>query len=109
MLQKKVLKYLKGSTDYKIKYGPPFMDIVGYSDARFPKATIDDLKSVSRNIYMFCGGPISWTTHRPSKYGSRVYSPTSNYNSATVAMDPFPNKILDYLDELDPLTDNNLY
>ena len=35
---KRVLKYLKGSTDYKIKYGPTFKDIVGYSDASFPKA-----------------------------------------------------------------------
>ena len=65
---KRVLKYLKGSTDYKIKYGPTFKDIVGYSDASFPKAPIDDPKSVSGNVFMFCGEPISWTTHRPSTY-----------------------------------------
>ena len=27
---RRVSKYPKGSTDYKIKYGPTFMDIVGY-------------------------------------------------------------------------------
>ena len=33
---KRILKYLKGTTNYKITYGPKLSDIVGYSDAGHP-------------------------------------------------------------------------
>ena len=70
---KRVLKYLKGSTDYIIKYGPTFMGIAGYSDASFPKAPIDDSKSVSGVLFMFYVGSISWKTHRPSTYSTEAF------------------------------------
>ena len=44
------------------------MDIDSSSDPNFQKAPIDDPTSVSGNVFMFCGGPISWTTHWPSTY-----------------------------------------
>ena len=58
--------------DYKIKYGPTFMNFVGYSDASFPKAPIDDPKSLNGNFFMFCGWPISWKTHRLSTVSQYV-------------------------------------
>ena len=65
---KRVLRYLKGTMKYKLRFGPEYSDIVGYSDAGFPKTPIDDPRSVSGHLFMSCGGPILWSTHRPATF-----------------------------------------
>ncbi|XP_031112221.1 secreted RxLR effector protein 161-like [Ipomoea triloba] len=57
---KKVLRYLKGTKDYKLVFRKMnTLDIVGYSDANFA-GCIDSRKSTSGNIFIMVGGAISW-------------------------------------------------
>lgn len=61
---KKVLRYLQGTTDYKLTYRrSDHLEVVGYSDSDFSKCK-DDKKSTSGYIFMLAGGPISWKSHK---------------------------------------------
>jgi hypothetical protein len=61
---KKVLRYLKGTKDYKLTYRrSDVLEVVGYSDSDFAKCK-DDRKSTSGYIFMLAGGPISWKSHK---------------------------------------------
>ncbi|XP_031095222.1 secreted RxLR effector protein 161-like [Ipomoea triloba] len=57
---KKVLRYLKGTKDYKLVFRKMnTLDIVGYFDSDFA-GCIDSRKSTSGNIFIMAGGAISW-------------------------------------------------
>jgi hypothetical protein len=60
---KRVLRYLKGTIDSKITYGPKRQEILGYSDANYA-ADIDDRKSTGAYIFTSNNGAVSWVSKK---------------------------------------------
>jgi len=58
---KGVLKYLAGTEDTGITYGPEKMDIMGYSDADYA-GDLDTRRSTTGYVFMLNGGVISWSS-----------------------------------------------
>jgi len=58
-----VLRYIKGTLDYKITYGGEFRDLrpVGYVDADFG-GDLDNRRSCSGHVFIQAGGPTVWGT-----------------------------------------------
>ena len=64
MISKKVLRYLKGTKDYKLVFRKMnTLDIVGYSDSDIA-GCVDSRKSTSGNIFIMAGGAISWRSFK---------------------------------------------
>ncbi|XP_031106199.1 secreted RxLR effector protein 161-like [Ipomoea triloba] len=63
---KKVLRYLKGTKDYKLGFRQTDnLDVVGYSDADFA-GCVDSRKSISGCVFIMAGGAISWRSVKQS-------------------------------------------
>ncbi|XP_067928394.1 uncharacterized protein [Watersipora subatra] len=63
---KGVLRYLKGSLDIRITYHRSSNNkVFGYSDANWA-GDLDDRHSMSGNIFLLSGSPISWLSKRQS-------------------------------------------
>jgi hypothetical protein len=60
---KRVLHYLKRTEDMAILYKRGKTEIVGYSDASWGN-DLEDRKSISGNVFLFAGGPISWLSKK---------------------------------------------
>ena len=61
---KRIIRYLKGTLNYGILYKHSSTDnLKGYSDSDFASDT-SDRKSVSGNIFMMQGGPVSWLSRK---------------------------------------------
>ncbi|KAL6328060.1 hypothetical protein AAG906_033330 [Vitis piasezkii] len=57
---KKVMRYLKGTRDYKLTYRRfDHLDVVGYLDSDFA-GCLDSRKSTSGYVFLLAGGAISW-------------------------------------------------
>ena len=59
----RILRYIKGTLDYGIQYRKGSEQLLGYSDASWAN-DLDDRKSVSGNIFMLSGAPISWRSKK---------------------------------------------
>jgi hypothetical protein len=61
---KHLLRYLKGTVDWGIKFGGPGADLTvqGYSDADYAGA--QDRRSTTGYVFMLAGGPVSWRSRR---------------------------------------------
>lgn len=59
---KRIMRYLKGTLDYKITYGNK-SKITGFCDSDYA-ADVDDRKSTSGYIFMMNGGAISWSSKK---------------------------------------------
>ena len=61
---KRLLRYLKGTTNLGILYSDTGMDkCIGYTDADW-EGDQDDRKSTSGYIFLLCGGAISWKSQK---------------------------------------------
>jgi hypothetical protein len=70
---KRVLRYLRGSIDFKLTYGAEFsgssgsnnakLVVLGYCDADWG-ASIDDRRSVSGTLFNVAGGAVTWQAQR---------------------------------------------
>jgi transposase InsO family protein len=70
---KRVLRYLRGSIDFKLVYGTTSsgssgsttskLDVFGYCDSDWG-ASIDDRRSVSGTLFMIAGGAVTWQAQR---------------------------------------------
>lgn len=60
---KRILRYLKGSSERKITYGKERHGIFGYCDADWA-GDLDHRKSTTGYIFMLNGGAISWSTKK---------------------------------------------
>ncbi|XP_062556635.1 uncharacterized protein LOC134221461 [Armigeres subalbatus] len=58
---KRVIRYLKGTKKWKLKYGDPEGKLTGYSDADWA-GDLKTRKSTTGVVYMYAGGAISWTS-----------------------------------------------
>ena len=59
---KRVLRYLKGTTDLCVRYSKDFT-LHGYSDASHSDDP-NNSRSVSGYLYMFAGGPVTWSSKK---------------------------------------------
>ena len=63
---KRVLRYLKGTVNYGIRYSQKSSsDCVGFSDADWA-GDIDDRKSTSGYLFQISGGPVAWKSKKQS-------------------------------------------
>lgn len=60
---KGVLRYLSGTADYGITYGPDPTDLLGYCDSDYA-GDIDTRRSTSGYVFVMNGGAISWSSKR---------------------------------------------
>ena len=61
---KKILQYIKGTKTYDIHYAADSeLELVGYIDSDGEGDSIDR-KSTFRYVFMFCGGPIFWSSKK---------------------------------------------
>ena len=60
---KKLLRYVRSTADLEITYGKGEARVVGYSDADHA-ADKSDRKSTMGQVFMFAGGPITWSSHK---------------------------------------------
>jgi hypothetical protein len=73
---KRVLRFLKYSRDWKLKFTRSgSMEVIGYSDADFANGT--DRKSIGGYCFIMNGGAISWKSKK-SKVSSRRLLPRAN-------------------------------
>jgi hypothetical protein len=63
MAVKHVFRYLKGTLDLGITYGPDDQDLIGYSDADWAQSLVDR-RSVSGYAFKLAGGIISWSSKK---------------------------------------------
>ena len=57
---KKIMRYLKGTRDYKLTYKQSdHLDVVGYSNFDFASC-LDSRKSTFAYVFLLAGGAISW-------------------------------------------------
>jgi hypothetical protein len=71
---RRVLRYLKGTSHYKITYGPRgtsdhSLRFFGYADASHG-GDMDDGKSHTGYVFMLNNGPITWTSHKQTSVAS---------------------------------------
>lgn len=62
---KRVFRYLQGTKAFGIRYEVSGGRLLGYSDSDWAGSR-DDRKSTSGHIFLFGGGPISWSSKRQS-------------------------------------------
>ena len=62
---KRILRYLKGTSDYMLCYQSPDLQMVGYSDADWG-GDIDERKSTSGYAFLLNGGAITWSSKKQS-------------------------------------------
>lgn len=62
---KRVLRYLKGTSQLGLRYSSTSCEIVGYSDASWGN-DIDDRHSTSGVVFLFAGSPVAWVSRRQS-------------------------------------------
>lgn len=62
---KRVLRYLQGTKTSGIQYGAFSSTLLGYSDSDWAGSK-EDRKSTSGQVFLFGGGPISWSSKRQS-------------------------------------------
>jgi hypothetical protein len=85
---KRVLRYLNGTTDYKLTYGCPGDDknvpsLVGYCDADWG-SNLDDRRSVTGYIFLLNGAAITWQSKKqPTVALSTVEAEYMAANQAT--------------------------
>lgn len=60
---KRIMRYLKGTIDHKLTYGPSRTDIIGYSDADYG-GDIDDRKSTSGYVFVKNGTALCWQSKK---------------------------------------------
>ena len=61
---KRIIRYLKKTKDLGIAYTrKPTLDLIGYSDADYA-GDRDDRHSTSGNLFMMCGGAITWLSKK---------------------------------------------
>ena len=61
---KRILRYLKGTADLGIVYGPTSgTGLLGFSDANWA-GDHDDRRSTTGNVFLFSRGPVSWLSQR---------------------------------------------
>jgi hypothetical protein len=60
---KGVLRYLKGTADFGIKFGGGFGVVLGYCDSDFA-GDVDTRRSTTGYVYLLHGGAISWSSRR---------------------------------------------
>lgn len=60
---KRVIRYLKGTSDYKIVYEKSKQELYAYVDADWA-GDLNDRRSCSGNVIMFANGPISWKSKK---------------------------------------------
>lgn len=58
-----VLRYVAGTADYGISYGPGYQDMCGYCDADYA-GDLDTRKSTTGYAFILNGGAISWSSKR---------------------------------------------
>lgn len=58
---KRVVRYLKGTKDWQLRYGDPEGKLVGYADADWA-GDLKSRKSTTGTVFMYAGGAISWTS-----------------------------------------------
>ncbi|XP_058456542.1 uncharacterized protein LOC131433938 [Malaya genurostris] len=56
---KRVVRYLKGTKDWQLRYGDPDGKLVGYSDADWA-GDLKTRKSTNGTVFMYAGGAVSW-------------------------------------------------
>lgn len=64
-LAKQVLRYLKGTSHYGIKYQRNKENLTAYTDSDWA-GDIDDRRSCTGNVVSLAGGPISWKSKKQS-------------------------------------------
>lgn len=64
-MAKRVLRYLKGTANFGLKYSKTGKDIFGFSDASWANS-VDDRKSISGYCFIFAGAAISWSSRKQS-------------------------------------------
>jgi hypothetical protein len=60
---KRVIRYLKGTADYCVTYGPSKVGLIGYCDADWA-GNLDDRKSTTGYLFLLAGGAISWASKK---------------------------------------------
>lgn len=60
---KRVLRYLKGTINYRLRYGNDQRGLIGYSDADWA-TDLDNRKSTSGYIFTMYGGAVNWRSKR---------------------------------------------
>ena len=66
---KRILRYLKGSVNYRITYSGPaerHPKLIGYCDADWAQDKDCKRKSTSGYVFIMCGGAISWQSKKQS-------------------------------------------
>lgn len=63
ILAKRVLRYLKGTQNYGIKYSKDKSNVTAYTDSDWAGDT-DDRKSCTGNVIILANGPISWKSRK---------------------------------------------
>ena len=60
---KRIMRYLKGTTDLGLKYTADSGNLIGYSDADWA-GCLDDRHSTTGNLFLLSGGAISWMSKK---------------------------------------------
>ncbi len=60
---KKILAYLKRTSEHGIRFGPELTSLLGFTDADFAGDT-DTRRSTSGYVFLLNGGPIAWSSRR---------------------------------------------
>lgn len=63
IIAKRVLRYLKATPEYSIKYGKDGKCLTAYTDSDWA-GDVDDRKSCSGSILMLAGSPVSWKSRK---------------------------------------------
>lgn len=63
MAAKRIMRYLKATSDWKLTYGPNCTEIVGYCDSDYA-GDIDDRKSTSGYVFIKNGAALCWQTKK---------------------------------------------
>jgi transposase InsO family protein len=80
---KGVLRYLGGTPDYGITFGPNKLDFAGYCDADFA-GDVDTRKSTSGYVFTLGGGAISWSSKKQATVAASTTE--AEYMSAAYAV-----------------------
>lgn len=60
---KRIMRYLKGTIDYKLTYGPSRTETIGYCDADYA-GDVNDRKSTSGYVFIKNGAALSWQSKK---------------------------------------------
>ena len=79
---KRVARYLKGTREMGITFRKGGGSLVGFTDADWASDQQDRI-SVSGHVFLFCGGPVSWSSRKQRSVA--LSSMEAEYNAATSA------------------------